>query len=187
MTFSAADLGAALAAHECFASARTVVDVGGGQGVNLAAILDAHPHLHGILFDRAAMLEEAVGHDRCEPVAGDFFESVPQGDVYVLSWILHDWNDEQALRIISACRAAAGDHATLLIAEVLLPDQAKEIRDNEAIADPFTLDMQMLLLTGGCERTEPQYRALLGASGFEVTSVSTPASTRGVSIITAGI
>lgn len=187
MAFSAADLGSAIAADECFAGARTVVDVGGGHGTHLASILQAHPRLRGILFDTAAMLAGAERtlddvRDRCELVAGDFFQSVPEGDVYLLSWILHDWNDAKAEQILRACRR---DGATLLIAEVLLPDHAQQIVESEAIADPFTLDMQMLLLTGGRERTLGEYRTLLDESGFALTSIRTPPSTRGASILTA--
>jgi len=187
MAFSAAGLGPAIAADECFAQARSVVDVGGGHGAHLAAILRAHPQLRGVLFETAAMLAGAERtlhdvRDRCELVAGDFFESVPDGDVYLLSWILHDWNDERAAQILRTCRR---DGATLLIAEVLLPDHAQEIVASEAIADPFTLDMQMLLLTGGRERTLEEYRALLDQTGFELASVRTPPSTRGASILTA--
>jgi hypothetical protein len=187
MAFSAADLGPAIAADECFASARSVVDVGGGQGAHLASILHAHPRLRGILFDTAAMLAGAERtlqdvRERCELVAGDFFQSVPDGDVYLLSWILHDWNDAKAAQILRACRR---EGATLLIAEVLLPDQAQQIVESETIADPFTLDMQMLLLTGGRERTLEEYRTLLEETGFALTSVRTPPSTRGASILTA--
>lgn len=192
MMFSATDLGPFIAADECFAPARTVIDVGGGHGAHLAAILQAHPHLRGVLVDQAAMLDGADGtlreagvRDRCELVAGDFFESLPQGDVYVLSWILHDWNDEKASRILRRCRDAADASVTLLIAEVLLPDHATEVEESGSIADPFTLDMQMLLLTGGRERTLEQYQALLREVGLTITSVRTPASIRGASILTA--
>jgi len=187
MAFSAADLGPAIAADDCFANARTVVDVGGGHGAHLASILRAHPQLRGVLFDTAPMLAgaERTLHDvreRCELVAGDFFQSVPHGDVYLLSWILHDWNDAKAAQILRACRR---DGATLLIAEVLLPERAHQVVESDAIADPFTLDMQMLLLTGGRERTLDEYRTLLDETGFALASVRTPPSTRGASILTA--
>lgn len=173
--------------------AGTIVDVGGGHGALLVAILRRHSHLRGILFDRAATIdavrESIAASDvaaRCELVAGDFFEAVPRGDVYLLSWILHDWDDARARAILRACRNANAN-ATLLIVEVLLPEVAS-VADatSETLADPFTLDLQMLLLTGGKERTRNEYAALLEEEGFAVRSVTPLRSTRGASVIVAG-
>ncbi len=195
MNSSAPGLGAAIARLDSVQRARTIVDVGGGHGAMLIELLRAHPSARGVLFDRAATIEgarpliEAAGlGDRCEVVAGDFFQSVPKGgDVYLLSWILHDWDDEQATRILRACREAADADATLLIVEVLLPPRATtvEAAADGLIADPYTLDLQMLLLTGGRERTAAEYSQLLGEAGYAIRETSKPASARGASLIEA--
>ncbi len=183
MSSSTAGLAEALAALETIARARRVVDVGGGNGALLTRLLDARPHLQGVLFDRPAVIDAArssIG-DRCELVAGDFFESVPEGDVYLLSWILHDWDDEQALRILRACHG--GD---VVIVEVLLPKRAAPVDLIPGVlADPYTVDMQMLLLTGGRERTLDEYRELLKKAGFDVVGATPLASRRGATAIEA--
>lgn len=191
---SIAGLGEAIAQLDCVKRARTIVDVGGGHGALLAAVLRTHPQLRGVLFDRAAtidaahsFLEEAGVRDRCELVAGDFFEAVPKGgDVYVLSWILHDWDDARAKQILRACREAA-PNATLLIVEVLLPPHAVASEGPQAglLADPYTLDLQMLLLTGGRERSAEEFRELLREAGYDAEKTTTLASERGASVIEA--
>ncbi len=194
MNGSTPGLGAAIARLDSVQRARTIVDVGGGHGGMLIELLRAHQSARGVLFDRAATIEGArplidaagLGH-RCEVVAGDFFQSVPKGgDVYVLSWILHDWDDVQATRILRACREATDVDATLLIVEVLLPPRATALEPDDAvIADPYTLDLQMLLLTGGRERTAAEYSELLGSAGYAIRETSKPASARGASFIEA--
>jgi hypothetical protein len=195
MSLSTAGLGEMVARLDCVARARTVVDVGGGHGALLVALLQAHPHLRGILFDRAATIDGAravIEHhgltDRCELVAGNFFDGVPAGgDVYLLSWILHDWDDGRAAAIVRACREAGGDGATLLVVEVLLPPRAEAAQGLAmgVVADPYTLDLQMLLLTGGRERAEDEYEQLLRAEGYVVRATRTSASSRGASVIEA--
>ncbi len=187
MSATTGGLGEAIAALETFSRARRVVDVGGGNGALLLRLLDARPQLQGVLFDRAetiaaetvaAAREKAGG--RLELAAGDFFESLPAGDVYVLSWILHDWDDEKAVSILRAC---GGD---VVIVEVLLPARAEATAIAPGmLADPFTLDLQMLLLTGGRERTQEEYRALLEQGGFEIVRVTPLDSYRGASAIEA--
>ena len=182
MGATTAGLGDALAKLESFASAKRVVDVGGGNGALLRRLLDARPGLEGVLFDRVETIDAARGKtgDRIELVAGDFFESLPPGDVYLLSWILHDWDDEKAARILRACRG------NVVIVEVLLPDRA--VAGTAApgtLADPYTLDLQMLLLTGGRERTLDEYRGLLGSAGFELLHATALDSYRGASAIEA--
>jgi hypothetical protein len=196
MSSSTSGLGDALVQLECVKRARMIVDVGGGNGAMLAELLRAHPQLHGVLFDRAAtvesariVIERAGVADRCILVSGDFFEAVPKGgDVYLLSWILHDWDDERATRILRACREAGGDDATLLIVEALLPSRAiaGEGQTAGVIADPYTLDLQMLLLTGGRERTADEFRQLLWGAGYAVAERTALASERGASVIEAG-
>ena len=183
MSSTTAGLGEAIAGLETIAGAKRVVDVGGGNGALLTQLLAARPQLEGVLFDRPAAIEAAQKTitDRCELVAGDFFESVPDGDAYLLSWILHDWDDEKATRILRACRGGR-----LVIVEVILPDRAEAmVTAPGVLADPYTLDLQMLLLTGGRERTLDEYRALLDGAGFEVRRVTPLDSFRGASAIEA--
>ncbi len=139
----------------------TVVDVGGGNGTLLVALFKAHPGLRGIVFDLPETVrdETALG-DRIEFVAGDFFERVPAGDVYVLSTILHDWDDERATAILRTIRAAASDDSRLLILDAVVPE------GNEPAGGKW-LDLLMLTLFGGKERSEEQWRDLLAAGGFE--------------------
>jgi hypothetical protein len=173
MTGVSADIAAAVAATHDFSPFRTIVDVGGGHGTLLAAILKANPHAAGILFDLAPVVAsarrtlEAQGvSDRCEPVAGDFFEAVPEGgDAYLLKWILHDWDDEQAIRILRNCRRAMGEEARLLIIETVMPERMTQGSAGAC------LDMHMLALTGGWERTESEYRALLARAGLQLSRV----------------
>jgi hypothetical protein len=147
----------------------TVVDVGGGTGATLTAVLVANPHLRGTIFDlehaRAgaeATIAAAGVADRCSFVAGSFFERVPEGaDVYVLSAILHDWDDERAGSILRSCRAAGRADSRLLIVDAVIapgndPDWMK------------ILDLLMLVAVGGRERSEAEWRALLVANGFRL-------------------
>ncbi len=155
------------------ASSNVIVDVGGGHGALLAAILKAHPHLRGILFDSAhvvrgaqPLLESEGVADRCELIAGDFFEAVPSGgDTYILKWILHDWDDERAESILRNCRRAMGAQGKLLVLERLLPDRAEE--GPEVISADLTMMMELM----SRERTEGEYRSLLTASGFRLTRI----------------
>jgi hypothetical protein len=156
---------------------RTIVDVGGGTGTFLAAALSASPHSRAILFDTPQVLRgappvlEAAGvADRCELVPGDFFVSVPSGgDLYVLSNIIHDWDDEAAVRILRRCRAAMTASSRLLLVELVLPD--------DLAPSPAKLyDLEMLALTpNGRHRTGDEYRALAEKADLKVTNVA-PAS-----------
>jgi hypothetical protein len=145
-----------------------VVDIGGGNGSLLGELLQRRPELRGIVLDLAETVrdESALG-DRIEFVPGDFFESVPAGDAYVLSGILHDWPDEDAALILRTIRRAAPGHARLLINESVIrpgnePDGAK------------WLDLLMLALAGGRERDEEQWRSLLAGAGWDVESLDDP-------------
>jgi hypothetical protein len=162
----------AVAAAYDFSPFTTVVDVGGGSGAFLAGLLQARPELRGILFDlpnvtpaAERLLAGAGVLDRCEVMAGDFFQTVPGGgDVYILSWVIHDWNDEHSTSILQNCRQAMEDHARLLILEQVIPPG-----DGPSFAKLY--DLHMLVLSGGRERTEDEYRALLAASDLELTNV----------------
>lgn len=166
---------AVVAAHD-FSAYPRVVDVGGGYGALLSAVLRAHPRLRGVLFDlpdvvagaREKLAAAGLG-ERCALVAGDVFEWVPRGgDAYVLKSIVHDWDDELAGRILASCRSAMGPTATLLLVERVLPAAGEIAADD---ATKFLSDLNMLLLAGGRERSEEEYRALLAAVGFELCQV----------------
>jgi SAM-dependent methyltransferase len=168
-----------LAAGHDFSGLRTVVDVGGGKGALLAAILQAHGLLRGVLMETPAVaaaagpvLEAAGVADRCEVVAGDFFAGVPDGaDRYLLANVLHDWDDDRAVAILAECRKAMAKDGRVLIVERLIPDNPEQ-------ALPTLLsDLNMLIVTGGKERTNAEYSSLLTRAGLildRVTPVSFP-------------
>jgi SAM-dependent methyltransferase len=155
-----------------WAGIETVVDVGGGTGGILFPLLERESHLRGVLFDLGHVGDEARAaiasaglDDRCRFEAGSFFEHVPTtGDAYLLSNILHDWGDEDALRILAACRAAMRDGSKLFVLESLL-------RDDDGPDPSRVLDVLMLVANGGRERTEHEYRDLLGRSGFALERI----------------
>lgn len=166
----------AVAANYDFSRLNTVVDVGGGTGALLIGILRAHPHLHGVVFDRADAAERARQHiarrglaGRCEAVAGDFFEDVPRGgDAYVLKHVIHDWNDERATAILQNCRRAMGTGGTLLLVEGVYPARVEQSAECRGAA---ANDVNMLVNTGGRQRAEHEFRALFDAAGFTLTRV----------------
>jgi O-methyltransferase domain len=138
-----------------------LVDVGGGNGALLLELVERRPELRGIVFDLPETVrDEAAFGERVRFVAGSFFESVPEGDAYFLSGILHDWPDADAERILRTIRAAAPSHARLLINESVIQP------GNEPHGAKW-LDLMMLVLAGGRERTEEQWRALFESSGWE--------------------
>ena len=171
-----------------FSRFRTVVDVGGSQGALLAAILQAHPGLTGQSFDlpglegdAKAYLEEAGVSDRGRFTGGSFFEALPPGaDAYLLKMIIHDWYDEEAVRILDNTRQAAGKTGVVLVMERIVPALA-----TTAPADHVTLrgDILMLTAAGGMERTEAEYHDLFGRAGLAIRSISPTAS--GFSVIEA--
>lgn len=146
-----------------FAAAGTVVDIGGGDGTLLRAILQAAPEVEGTLYDLEHVVAAAEwGEPRLKAVAGDFFQEVPAGgDVYVLSRVLHDWDDADCASILAACRKAVDEHAELLVVERMMPEDGSA---SLAVA----WDMQMLAITGGRERTLSEYQALLSGAGFAI-------------------
>ncbi|MGQ0700740.1 MAG: methyltransferase [Panacagrimonas sp.] len=168
---------AAVAAAYDFSDFGTVVDVGGATGNMLAAILGRYAGPRGVLFDlphvvadAPALLEERGVAQRVSVEAGDFFETVPDGgDAYVLSHIIHDWNEQQCLTILSHCRKVMKPDGRLLIVEMVLPA-------GDTPHPGKMLDMTMLVVAGGQERTDAEYSTLLGEAGFRVVRVVPTAS-----------
>jgi len=160
-----------------FAAYRTIVDVGGGQGTMLAAVLAAAPGTRGILYDlpRVAATASSVLHeydvaDRVRIAEGSFFDSVPAGgDAYLLKNIVHDWTDEKAVQILRNVRTAAGPQATVLLVEIVLRERSRDCPGN-------WVDLEMLLNLGSRERTAEEYRELLSQAGFRMTRVVPTAS-----------
>jgi hypothetical protein len=143
----------------------SLVDVGGGTGLLLRRVAAAHPGLRVTLFDRP----EVVRRSGLPGIGGDFFEAVPGGaDAYVLSRVLHDWDDDDALAVLRSCRRAMGPTAVLLVVEALLPERAAD--DPAAVR----MDLHMMALLRGRERTRAEYAALLDAAGLRLDGV-TPA------------
>ena len=155
-----------------FSAFSTVVDVGGATGNLLSAILSRHPGPRGILFDRPHVVSDAPAllaalgvTDRATIEAGSFFETIPAGgDVYILSHIIHDWSEEQCLTILGHVRRAMRPDGRLLLVEMVLP-----AGDTQHLGK--LLDIVMLVLPGGQERTEEEYRTLLGKAGFRLIRV----------------
>jgi hypothetical protein len=153
-----------------FSTFDTIVDVGGATGNMLAAILCRHARPGGVLFDlphvvadAPSLLKESGVNDRVKIEAGDFFKTVPSGgDAYILSHIIHDWDEDQCLTILSHIRKAMKSNGRLLIVEMVLPE-------GDTLHPGKVLDMVMLLLSGGRERTEAEYGALLSNGGFRLT------------------
>jgi hypothetical protein len=167
MTDLARQVAAALLTAYDFGRFGTVVDVGGGNGTLLAAILAEYPKTRGVLFDQPhvvagapRVLAGAGVADRCEVVGGSFFEAVPNGgDAYILKSILHDWEDTDCVRILERCRRAMKDGAALLVIE-------RELGPPNTHRDGKFSDLNMLVATGGRERTPEEYAALFAAAGF---------------------
>jgi hypothetical protein len=166
----------AVAAAYDFAPLRTVVDVGGGNGAMLIGILSAHPHLRGIVFDqphaaeraRTQIAENRLG-DRCAAVGGDFFKEVPTGaDAYILKHVIHDWPDDRAVTILKTCHRAMGIDGRLLIVEGVYPPR---IDASLASRGAAANDVNMLVNTGGRQRSEAEFRALYNAAGFKLMRI----------------
>jgi len=159
-----------------FSGERRIVDVGGGYGELLVAILKAHPKARGVLVDLPHASEGAKQYarqagvaERCEFVAGDFFESVPPGgDAYLLKSVLHNWNDEKSAVILRNCGRAMPQGAKLLLVERIFPARLDVSPAHQAVARS---DLNMLVGPGGRERTEVEFRNLLGAAGFAPVDV----------------
>ena len=164
MTMLSSMVADAVAAAYDFRGMSTVVDVGGGHGILLAAILERHPHLSGTLFDLAhAVADEAPAAlaPRWTVAAGSFFERIPSGDALVLKSVLHDWPDDQCVEILTTCRNALPEDGAVLVVETVLD------RPGHEVLAAFS-DLNMLALPGGRERTEDEYAALFEAAGLRL-------------------
>lgn len=171
-SLSGSIVGAIIAGYD-FSGIERIVDVAGGQGQLISAILKANPQMKGILFDVPVVIEKArqllaaAGlADRCELATGNFFEAVPGGgDAYIMKHIIHDWDDERALQILRNCHRVMRVGDKVLLVEMVIP------QGNEPNPGKF-LDLEMLLYTGGCERTQEEYRDLLDRAGFKLTKIT---------------
>lgn len=144
---------------------KTIVDVGGSQGVLLRGLLAQNPNARGIVFDLPEVIANATADDRVELVGGSFFERVPEGaDLYLLKSILHDWPDNKCAEILGSIRNAAKPGAKLLVIEMILPDQPGP-------SLVTFMDLNMLVMLNGRERTAAEFTKLLGDNGFKVTRV----------------
>ena len=169
--FSGPEIAAIVSAYD-FSEICTLVDIAGGHGSLLSAILKANPGMKGILADMPAVIEGARRHfeasnlaDRCEVAPINFFESVPAGgDAYLMKHIIHDWDDGRANTILRNCHRAMAGKGKLLLAETIMtPGNDPEFGK--------WLDLAMLVYAGGCERTEGEYRDLLATGGFQLTRI----------------
>lgn len=152
-----------------FSEFNVIADIGGGRGHLLRAVLEQTPGAQGVLFDRAQVADGLGGLDRISVRVGSFFDDpLPAADCYLLSNIIHDWSDPDAVAILTAVRAAAAPTSTLLLLEFVVPDDAGEFVASD-------IDVFMLALVGGRERTLPEYTRLLETSGWRLQrTVSTP-------------
>jgi hypothetical protein len=142
-----------------------IADIGGGIGSQLVAILDAHPSVRGILFDQPSVVAGAIPHDRMERVSGDFFKSVPAGaDAYTMRWIIHDWPDHEAAAILGNVRKAMKAESRLVLIEEIVPETPE-------LTWAKWLDLHMLAVAGGRERTAAEYTALYAGTGFELERI----------------
>ncbi|HET6760008.1 MAG TPA: methyltransferase [Propionibacteriaceae bacterium] len=177
MTSASSDEGAAIAAAHDFSGYRRIVDVGGGHGALLAAVLDRYQVPLGVLFDLPEVVETTHGAidrhiatGRVEKVAGDFSEAVPPGgDAYLLKWIVHDWDDEAAIKILANCRTAMVPTGKVLLVETVIPE-------GTVGSDATRVDTAMLVFTGSRERSEGEYRDLLQRAGLTLVKTTPTAS-----------
>lgn len=163
---------AALHAAYKFEGMKTIMDVGGGHGGLIRSILERNPDMRGILFDSPQVIAGAQPKlaaagiaNRCQVVGGNFFESVPEGaDAITMKWIIHDWNDQQSIAIMKNCARALPPNGKLILIEAVVPP------GDEMHFAKF-IDLNMLVMTGGKERTAEEFRQLYEAAGFKLTRI----------------
>lgn len=155
-----------------FSAFQTIVDIGGGNGALLMAVLDRTPHAKGIVFDEEYVVAETKNSirqkgfdERCATEAGSFFEFIPENaDAYLMKMVLHDWNDEQCLQILKNCQKAMKPGSKLLVLDAVIPE------GNEPHPGKF-MDINMLTMTGGKERTEKEFTVLFAAAGLRLSRI----------------
>ncbi len=156
-----------------FSDIDKIVDIGGGYGTLVASILAKYPRMHGVIFDQPSvvsgansLLESKKIRNRCQTVGGDFFQSVPsEGDAYILSYIIHDWSDEDCIKILKNIRRGIKENGRLLVIEAVVPT------GNESHFSKL-MDLEMMIVyPNGRERTELEYRKLYETSGFQLTNI----------------
>jgi SAM-dependent methyltransferase len=166
----------AVAAAYDFAPFRTLIDVGGGNGALMIGILKANPSLRGIVYDRPAAAESAKKQiedkglaGRCRAIGGDFFKEVPAGgDAYILKHVIHDWDDDRAVAILRNCQRAMAPHGRILIVEGVYPPRIDQSAENRRAA---ANDANMLVSTGGRQRSEIEFRSLYEAAGLKLMKI----------------
>jgi len=172
MATSSEPLNQAISTTYDFSGVSKLVDVGGGLGGMISAILLANPHLKGVVYDAPSVVAKSKEFlaskglsDRVETIGGDFFKSVPEGgDVYSMRWILHDWEDTKSITILENIRKVLPENGKLLLAEAVVPESG----------DPHFskfFDLIMLTMTGGRERTETEWRSLLQKAGYKIERI----------------
>jgi hypothetical protein len=172
MASSSEQLNQAISTEYDFSPYKKLIDVGGGIGGMISAILEKNPGLNGAIYDAPSVVEQAKGFlaskglsERCEPIAGDFFQSVPTGgDIYSMRWILHDWEDSKSLTILENIKQVLPANGKLLLAEAVVPE----------VGEPHFskfFDLIMLVMTGGRERTEKEWRVLLEKAGYRIERI----------------
>ena len=164
-----------------FAGVGQLVDVGGGHGNLMLAVLQARPRMHGVVFDLPSVVEGATPRldastvgERCETVAGDFFGGAPAGgDAYVLSWILHDWDDASAIRILHNCRAVLPADGRLLVIEMIAPTPGDTQTPTSVDITRLVreADLDMLVVAGGRERTLAEYKGLFAEADLQLPRI----------------
>jgi hypothetical protein len=166
-----------------FSDFAKIVDIGGGRGSLMAHILRQHPSVNGVLFDQPEIIQgpneiDSEIAERCEIVGGDFFEAVPGGgNLYIMQQVIHDWNDEMAVKILTNCRTAMADNGRLLVIDAVLEP------DNNQDMNKF-MDLNMLLGSKGAkERNEKDFRELFENAGLEMTRIISTASILSFSIV----
>ncbi len=165
MRSASAAISPAVAAAYDWRKFPVIADIGGGIGSQLVAILDAHPSVRGILFDAPAVIAQGIPHDRMERVGGDFFKSVPSGaDAYTMRWIIHDWADAESIAILSNIRKAMKPDSRVVLIEEIIPETPE-------LTWAKWLDLHMLAMAGGKERTVAEYKELYSQSGFDLERV----------------
>ncbi|MEP6901382.1 MAG: methyltransferase [Actinomycetota bacterium] len=171
MTSFSAAVAEAVSSTYNFSKAKTIADIAGGHGILLAKVLQTSPHAKGILFEQPQVLEgnilqkEGVA-ERTTLVSGDFFAEIPVvADIYLMKFIIHDWNDEQSLTILSNLAQSAPQGSRLLLVETVVEE------DSNAPSLSKVMDLNMLVMTGGCERTSREYAALLEKTGFRLEKI----------------